>query len=521
MPVTSDISTKPPAVRLRGIRKTFGHVIANNGIDLDIQAGEIHALLGENGAGKTTLMNILYGLVLPDEGTIGVHGQPVKMESPSDAIAHGIAMVHQHFMLVSRFSVVENIVLGLGTPDGPVLSLSLPAKRIDELSNLYGLKVDPWAEISQLSVGEQQRVEIIKALYRNVDVLILDEPTSVLTPQEVDQLFKILRAFTGEGHTVIFISHKLNEVLTISDRVTVLRDGEVIGTVETKTSSKAQLARMMVGREISLDYSDESRSLAGQTVLELKNVSAKNERDLQALFGVSLEVHSGEILGIAGVDGNGQRELCEIIVGLRRVTQGQIFLERTEITNQTPHEAISRGIAFVPGDRQESGLLSNLPLWRNLLLGLHDRPPYVQWGLLKIKTVMQMAERLLKQFEVRPADLDLPAGSLSGGNQQKLVLAREVNKHPRLLIASQPTLGLDIKTTDYVHRLLIRERESSTSILLISTDLQEILSLSDRVAVMYEGKVMGVLDIHQASIEKLGLLMAGVPLSELGEAAHA
>lgn len=500
----------PSAVKFRGITKTFGHVVANNVISLDIQPGKVHALLGENGAGKTTLMNILYGFIQPDQGAIEIHGKSVEFSSPADAYKQKIAMVHQRFMLIPRFTVIENIVLGLGTPGGLFLDTNQPIQKIEQLSETYGLKIDLLTEVAKLSVGEQQRVEIIKAFYRNADILILDEPTSVLTPQEVEQLFKIIRTFTKEGHTVIFISHKLNEVLAISDFITVLRDGRLVATLKTKETSKKELAMLMVGREVFLDFGDNRPEPANDVALQVTDLWVKNDRGLNALSNVSFNLNKGEILAVAGVDGNGQQELAETLLGLIKSTKGKIILEGEDITNQTPGEAIKRGITLVPADRRESALLGNLPLWRNIILGSQNRPPIVKGGLLQTKAINLKVNRLLKQFDVRPADPDWIAISLSGGNQQKLVLARQLDLHPRLLIVCQPTLGLDISTTEYVRGLLLKEKEKGTAILLISTDLQEVLSLSDRLMVLYEGKVMGTLKTKEAEIEHLGLMMAGV-----------
>ncbi len=513
-------SNTPPAVRLHNITKTFGSVVANNHIDLDIQAGSVHALLGENGAGKTTLMNILYGLIKPESGKIEIRGQAVEINSPADATDVGIAMVHQQFMLVPRFTVVENIVLGQPTPGGPLLSVNKPVERIKHLSDTYGLKVNPLKEVSKLSVGEQQRVEIIKAFYRNADILILDEPTSVLTPQEVNQLFQVLRLYRDAGHTVIFISHKLNEVLDISDRITVLRDGKVVKTLETSQATRNELARLMVGREISLDFSEKRENPSEQKVLDVEDLWVKNKSGLNALSGISFYLRQGEILAIAGVDGNGQTELAETLLGLLKVTQGKIVLRGKDITGQSPAQAIQRGIAFVPADRRESGMLGSLQVWRNILLGTQSNPPHVRRGFLQNVPIQQKVRRLLKEFDVRPPDPEWIAGSLSGGNQQKLVLARQLDLHPQLLIICQPTLGLDIRTTEYVRRLLLQERQKGTAILLISTDLQEVLSLSDRVMVMFEGKNMGEVLTVDAEVEQLGLMMAGISLSSQKDVVH-
>ncbi|MGA9398312.1 MAG: ABC transporter ATP-binding protein, partial [Anaerolineaceae bacterium] len=483
--------------------------LANDGIDIEIRPGEIHALLGENGAGKTTLMNILYGLIQPDSGEINIHGQPAHFSTPRDAIRSGVGMVHQQFMLVPNLTVVENVTLGLGTPGGIFFEKKEPIRRIENLVHTYGLKVNPNAEISHLSVGEQQRVEIIKALYRNVDILIMDEPTSVLTSQETDHLFKVLSSFTAAGHTVIFISHKLNEVLSISQRITVLRDGHLVGTINTSGSSSRQLARMMVGREISLDMDRVSHNI-GESVLELQGVWADNDSGLPALKNVSFTVHRGEIFGIAGVDGNGQREMTEMLRGLRPIKRGIIKLNGIRRTNYTPNQAINMGIGLIPEDRRGAGMLTDLPVWQNILLGAHTKPPYVRQGFLQISLIQEKVKQLLNEFDVRPSDPKWIAGRLSGGNQQKIVLAREIDRKPQLLIASQPTRGLDIQTTEYIRSRLIQERDHGAAILLVSTDLQEILALCDRIAVIYEGKIMDIITSKEANNEQIGLLMAGV-----------
>ncbi len=497
------------AIRMSGICKRYGNLLANDNIDFEARPGEIHALLGENGAGKTTLMNILFGLIQPEKGSLEIHGNTVQFSSPRDAIAYRLAMVHQQFIQVPKFKVIENVILGLRNDQGVSFSLSTPAKKLKELSSSYGLAVDPWAVVGNLSVGEQQRVEIIKALYRDVDILILDEPTSVLTPNEVEQLFNVLNLFVKKGHTVIFISHKLHEVLTISQRITVLRDGKKVGTVNTKETSATKLANMMVGRDISLNRVYSKTKLSKEQVIELENLSVKDDYGLTALSDLNLTVNKGEILGIAGVDGNGQRELVEVIVGIRKVESGRIKMLGEDITNINPKKAIQKGIVLIPADRRGFALLPDLPVWRNLILGLHQQVPYSKYGFLNFQAIQDIVFRLLKQFNVRPADPQFLAGSLSGGNLQKLIFAREIEKKPKFLIAFQPTYGLDIGTTEYVRELLIRERDRGVAVLLISTDLQEIQSISDRITVMYEGKLMGTTGRDKVTTEQLGLMMAG------------
>lgn len=515
MAITMTENERIAAVKLENISKAFGSVLANDSISLEIPAGSIHALLGENGAGKSTLMNILYGLIQPDCGVIKIHGKPVIMKSPAIANQHRIAMVHQHFMLVPNFTVVENIVLGLpANARGKFMDLKEPVEKIKQLSKKYGLEVNPTAEVSTLSVGEQQRVEILKALYRDADILILDEPTSVLTPQEVDQLFQILKQFRADGHTVIFISHKLNEIMEISDEVTVFRDGQRIKTIDTADASIKELAYLMVGRDISLEISSVRRKPSRDAIFEVKDLWVKGSSGF-GLSGLSFQMHAGEILGIAGVDGNGQKELSESIFGLASVEKGKIILNGKDVTNSTPAQALGCGVAYLPPDRLESGLLGSLPIWRNMLLGNQSKQPYSKNGWLQKKAIRARTQNLINTFDIRPSDPKWLAGSLSGGNQQKVMLARQLSLKPKLLIVNQPTAGLDIRTIEYVRRMLLEERNQGRAILLISTDLQEILALSDRILVLYEGRAMGTVPISEAMTENLGLMMAGVSPHEV------
>lgn len=495
-------------VKMVNIVKRFPGVLANDQINLQIETGEIHALLGENGAGKTTLMNILYGLHSADAGQIYLKGREVKINSPRKAIDQGIGMVHQHFMLIPALTVAENIVLGTRVEREPFLDLPGAAKKIRALSQQYGLDLDPVAKVWHLSVGQQQRVEIVKALYRGADILILDEPTAVLTPQETDELFAVLRRLKDEGHTVIFISHKLNEVMQISDRVTVLRQGRVIKTLNTPETDKTELARLMVGREISFVV-DKTPAQTRQAVLEVKGLSARDNRQLEAIKSISLTLKAGEILGLAGVDGNGQSELIESITGLRKASSGQVFLQGKPITNQPPRFLFEMGLGFIPEDRNRQGLVRDMPITENLVLQRFYRPPFARFGFLNYRAIREYAAELIKKYDIRTPSPMVPARNLSGGNQQKVVLAREMDRQPSLLIAMHPTRGLDVGAAEYVHKRIVEERDRGCAILLVSTELEEILALSDRIAVLYEGQIMGLLDRNQASIEDLGLMMAG------------
>jgi simple sugar transport system ATP-binding protein len=501
------------SIELRGIVKRFPGVVANDHVSLKFQAGEVHALLGENGAGKTTLMRILYGLYQPDEGEILLDDRPVRLHSPADSIRSGIGMIHQHFMLVPTLTVAENVALGLPSSRGVLLDTDRVAQRIRELAASYGLHVDPSAYIWQLSVGEQQRVEILKALYRGAQVLILDEPTAVLTPQEVQDLFVTLRRMVAEGHLLIFISHKLHEVLTISDRVTVLRGGRVVASVATAATDRKELARLMVGREVLLRV-DRPALEKGQVRLRLDDVWAEGDRGLPAVRGVSLDVRAGEILGVAGVSGNGQRELAELIAGLRRATKGRLTLDDLDITGWEPDQRLAHGLAYIPEERMRDGVIRELSVEENLIIEDHGRPPFARGIFLNFARIAQHVDRLITEFEIKTPSRSTPLRNLSGGNIQKLILARELAKRPSVLVAAQPTRGVDIGSTEYIHRRLVEQRATGTATLLISEDLDEVLNLSDRLAVLYEGRVMGILDREEATVERLGLMMAGVPLAE-------
>ncbi len=501
--------TNAPIVQMRGIVKRFPDVVANAGVDFDLLPGEIHALLGENGAGKTTLMNVLYGLYTPDAGETYLRGRPVSFASPREAIAQGLGMVHQHFMLVNPISVADNIVLGQRSPREPLMEDTKTVhSRLRALSEQYGLAIDPEAEVWKLSVGEQQRVEILKTLYRGAEVLILDEPTAVLTPQEVDELLAILHRLAGEGKSIVFISHKLGEALTVSDRITVLRDGKVVDTVPASNVDKHILARMMVGRDVLLTVPKTPAKPAGPR-LRVVELGANSNRGLPALRGVSFEVRAGEILGVAGVAGNGQSELEEVIAGLRKTTAGQVTICDHNITNATPRQVGQFGLAHIPSDRYQMGLLPDFTVAENLFLQRIGELPFTQRGVLNWEAIRKEAQALMTAYNVRGASVDTPAGALSGGNAQKMILARELARGPQVLIAAQPTRGLDVSAIEYVHRRLIEQRDAGVAILLISTELDEILALSDRIAVMYEGEIVGVVDAVDADVNEIGLMMAG------------
>jgi simple sugar transport system ATP-binding protein len=497
------------SLQMLGITKRFPGVLANDRVDFDVKSGEVHALLGENGAGKSTLMKILYGMYRPDEGEIRLNDKPVVIASPTDAINLGIGMIHQHFMLVPTLTVAENVALGLPSSRGPLTDLDRVSKRIIELAEIYGLKIDPGAYVWQLSVGQQQRVEIIKALYRGAALLILDEPTAVLTPQEVDELFVIMNGMLKDGHALIFISHKLHEVVEISHRVTVLRDGRKIGTRPTSEVTKQILANWMVGREIGF-APDRGNVDLGQCRLQLDQVSCGSDRGTPGLRNVSLEVYSGEILGIAGVSGNGQRELAESITGLRKISTGRVILEGENVTGFAPGDLTARMLSYIPEERMRDGMIKNFSVAENMILREHHKQPYSHSGFLNMRGIADHSDELIKKFHVKTPSRDTLVKNLSGGNIQKVVLARELSRNPRVIVAAQPTRGLDIGATEYVREQLLVERRKGTAIMLISEDLDEILALSDRIAVIYEGQIMDIVPRESATPEKLGLLMAGV-----------
>ena len=502
-----------PLLELAGITKRFPGVLANDRVDFDVRPGEVHTLLGENGAGKSTLMKILYGLYQADEGEIRLRGAPVTIESPSDAIEQGIGMIHQHFMLVPTLTVAENVALGLPSGRRLLQDLSPVQRRIRELSEIYGLQVDPDAYIWQLAVGERQRVEIMKAIYRDVSLLILDEPTSVLTPAEVQDLFMTLRQMTEGGRGLVFISHKLHEVMSLSDRITVLRGGRVTGRTVPSETSREQLAHMMVGREVRL-APRRSESEVADARLTISGLEVLGDRGTPAVTGFDLEVRSGEVVGIAGVSGNGQRELAEAMAGLRPVAAGTIVMNGVDTTAKTPKEIRRLGVSYIPEERMRDGAIGEFSVAENLILTSHDLPPTSRRGFLDFKQIETGCSDLVRRFAVKTPSLETPTANLSGGNIQKLIIARELSGEPEVLIASQPTRGVDIGAAEYIHTVLMDQRAGGIAILLISEDLDEVIGLSDRIAVMFEGRIMGILDQEEATVQRLGLLMAGVSEAE-------
>ncbi len=499
-----------PILELRGITKRFPGVLANDHIDLTLDKGEVHALLGENGAGKTTLMNILYGLYQPDEGEIIVNGKPITVHSPSDAIAAGIGMVHQHFMLVPVFTVTENVMLGDETTRaGGFLDRQSVAAKITQISEQYKLDVDPNAYVRDLPVGVQQRVEIIKLLYRHADILILDEPTAVLTPQEADELFKIMQFLVEQGKSIIFITHKLREVMEFSDRITVIRRGKVVGSAKPAEADQNILAEMMVGRAVDLEV-DKTPAQPGKVVLNVENLVVLDDRRQVAVDSISFEVCAGEILGIAGVQGNGQTELVKALTGLAPVQEGIINLDGQDISKSTPRQITELGSAHVPEDRQKDGLVLTFPVADNLVLNTYYLPPFAKGVVLQQGDIVKNANQLIQEFDIRTPGPMVEAGSLSGGNQQKVIVAREFSRPIKLLVASQPTRGLDVGSVEYIHRRIVQKRDEGCAVLLVSSELDEVMQLSDRIAVMFRGKIVDVLSAAEATKEGVGLLMAGV-----------
>jgi simple sugar transport system ATP-binding protein len=499
----------PPVLELRGITKQFPGVLANDNINLTLEQGEIHALLGENGAGKTTLMNILYGLYKPTKGEIFINDQKVDIHGPTDAIRQGIGMVHQHFMLVPVLTVTENVMLGDESIHGGVfLDRKVVAERIRDISEKYGLKVDPEAYVKNLPVGIQQRVEIIKVLYRDANILILDEPTAVLTPQEVEELFSIIKSLVAQGVSLIFITHKLKEVLSVADRITVIRRGQTVGTTTPAETNEQSLAEMMVGRAVTLTVKKKPAKPTEPTMV-VENLCIKDNRQGVAVDDVSFEVKAGEVLGIAGVQGNGQTQLVEALTGLRRVESGTVKIAGQDATNATPRQITELGVAHVPEDRQRDGLVLSYPLTANIVLNTYYLKPFAKNGMVNKEEVRRITTQVVEEFDVRTPSIDLPAATLSGGNQQKVIVGREFSRPIKLLIAAQPTRGLDVGSIEYIHGRIIEKRDEGTAVLLVSTELDEIRALSDRIAVMFEGKIVDILPASRVTKEQLGLLMAG------------
>jgi len=499
------------AVEMLNITKTFPGVVANDSVDLKVKKGEIHALVGENGAGKSTLMNALYGLFQPDKGTVKIDGQKLEMKSSNDAIEMGIGMVHQKFKLIPSFSIVENICLGSEpTKNKYFIDKNEEYESVVKISNLYGLNIDPKVKIQDCSVGIRQRVEILKTLYRKANILILDEPTSVLTPQETDELFKVIRTLVDKGKTVIFITHKLREVMEISDTVTVLRKGKLAGSKPTSETNENEIARMMVGREVLLRIDKKTILSKKEPIVKIKDLIVTDNRGLVAVNQISFNVKPGEILGIAGVQGNGQTELVEAITGLREIDRGSIKIRNKKINKFPPKKIRDSGISHIPEDRIERGLNLDATIEENLIVTSHNKSPFASMGIFDFNEIGQFSEKLIDKYDIRTSGRKNKADSLSGGNMQKIVVAREIEENPDLLIAAQPTRGVDIGSIEFIHQKIIEARDQDKAILLVSTELDEIMSLSDRIIVMYEGEIIKIVHGNMANEEELGLLMAGI-----------
>ncbi len=502
-----DTTSTPPAVVMRDVVKRFPGVVANDGVNLSVNAGEIHALLGENGAGKSTLMNLLFGLYNPDEGQIEINGKPVTFHNTRDAAKAGLGMVHQHFMLIPGFTVAENVILGNEGPD-TLLDREAASRKVGEIAASYGLNVDPNARVQDLPVGLQQRVEILRALYQGSRILILDEPTALLTPQEVDDLYVILRRLKDDGGTIIFITHKLREVANVSDRVTVIRRGKTIGTRTTAETTPHELAELMVGREVLLRV-DRPPASPGEAILEGRNLVCTNNHGATTLDVASIQLRRGEILGVCGIEGNGQAELIEVLSGMRAPDSGTLEIHGKNVVGQNTTGFRRAGVSYIPEDRQSRGLVLDFPLWENVLIGNTERKGFVQKGIVRQRWIQQLTSSLMEKFDVRAPSPMTPASALSGGNQQKLIIARELHRDPDIVLAIQPTRGLDVGAIEFVHRSLVEARDAGKAVMLLSFDLDEILDLSDRIVVLTEGKIVGDMPGNEADRGQLGLLMGG------------
>lgn len=503
-----EIDKKDLVVCMESITKKFGDFVANDGIDLDIKKGEIHSLLGENGAGKTTLMNMLYGMSSPTSGDIYINNEKKEFKDPNDAIEAGLGMVHQHFMLIEPFTVVENIVLGMEPMNGVKVDIKKAREDVIELSNRYGFKIDPDAKIQDISVGTQQKVEILKVLYRGADILIFDEPTAVLTPQEITELMEIIKNLAKEGKSIIIITHKLKEIKKVANRCTIIRRGKKIDTVNVSEVTESELAEMMVGRSVHLDVNKKDVK-SGETILRIEKLCAKDFRNVKKLDDLNLDVKAGEIHGIAGVDGNGQSELIEIITGLKKAESGSVIFKGDEILNKSPREIIEKGLNSIPEDRQLRGLVLDFTVSENMILKNYYKEKFSEKGILNFKNIEENATRLEDGYDIRPRNINQFAGELSGGNQQKVILAREISGDPDLLIAAQPTRGLDVGAIEYIRNFLINQRDRGKAVLLISFELDEIMALSDRISVIYNGKILKTFDADKTNEKEIGLYMAG------------
>jgi len=518
-PVAADrdvVPARAPMLEMIGVTKRFPGVLANDNVDFDVLPGEVHTLLGENGAGKSTLMKVLYGIYPPDEGQVRLDGRPVSISKPSDAIALGIGMVHQHFMLVQTLTVAENVALGIDSWHTVFTDLDAVSERIVELGERYGLRVNPEDEVWKLAVGERQRVEILKALFRDAHLLILDEPTAVLTPSEVDELFATLRQMTADGRGIVFISHKLREVLAISDRISVLRGGRMVGRADPKTAGREDLARLMVGRDVKL-APDKDTARPAEVLLDVADIDVRNDRGVLSMQGFSMQARAGEILGIAGVSGNGQRILAEAIAGLRPVEGGSITIAGIDVTNASPRQIRDTGFAYVPEERMRDGAVAEFTVAENLTLVDHRTGAYSNHGFLRLRSIDRHASRLIAEYAVKTPSNDTLVSTLSGGNIQKMILARELSTDPRVILAAQPTRGVDVGAAEYIHQRLIERRDAGAAIVVISEDLDEVMGLADRILVLYEAKVAGIVDAAVADRTQIGLLMAGSTTTDQGE----